>query len=76
MNIKIQVIDTHTGIYSYGSINEPNIKKGLEIDHALKTFGIDYGNVDWRDDIILLSSTIMIGLVKETTKIAIIIICE
>jgi len=74
MNIKIQVIDTQTGISSYGSIDEPNIQKGLEVDHALATFGITHATVKWIRNDSLISSTVMTGIVEKTAKIVIVVV--
>ena len=76
MNIKIQVIDTNTGISNYGSIEEPNIQKGLEIDHALRTFGITYATVKWIRNDKLVLSTVMTGTVEKTSKVVIVVVLE
>ncbi len=44
MKVFIQVIDTKTGIYQYGMIEEP-IDIKFQVLNALKHFGIDC--VDW-----------------------------
>ncbi len=42
MKVYIQIIDTITGIYQQGMIDEP-VEKGLEIENALKHFGVPLG---------------------------------
>lgn len=44
--VYVQIIDTKSGIYQSGRIEEPVIK-GQEIDNALKHFGIISGEVNW-----------------------------
>ena len=46
MKIYVQVVDTKTGIYQTGMVDEPVIK-GSEIDNALRHFGVLYGEVEW-----------------------------
>lgn len=46
MKVFVQIIDTKTGIYQTGMIEEP-VKSGLEIDNALKHFGVINGEVSW-----------------------------
>lgn len=72
MKVYVQIIDTKTGIYRHGMIDEPVIK-GMEIDNALKHFGTYYGEIEWYNNMVdsdlenkphLLS-----GNVTGTTKI-------
>lgn len=64
MKVFIQVVDTKTGIYQCGMIDEP-VKKGLEVQNALGHFGVDYSNIEWG----FKSDLSMIGKVRDTTKI-------
>lgn len=70
MNIKkvyLQIIDSKTGIYQTGGIEEP-VVSSKEIDNALGYFGIRYGDVDWK---VCTNSEFVakIGIVRDTTKI-------
>lgn len=60
MKVFLQVIDTKTGIYQVGMIEEPVIK-GKEVDNALAHFGVTYGNVDWVNE--------NFGKVEGTSKV-------
>jgi len=73
MKIFIQVIDTRTGIYQTGMIDEPAMK-GQEIGNALAHFGVSYGSITWdmHNDISFPaepSYNVMSGRVDGTTKI-------
>ena len=73
MKIYIQVIDTRTGIYQTGMIDEHTVK-GQEVVNALMHFGVSYGTVIWDvkvpvDMIQDNTYTIMTGRVDGTTKI-------
>lgn len=69
MKVYVQVIDTRTGIYQTGMIDEP-VVKGKEIENALVHFGVCYGNVKWYEKTILnYVSTSICGEVEGTTKI-------
>lgn len=46
MKVYVQVIDTLTGIYQAGRIEEP-VMKGMEISNALKHFGVFENEVEW-----------------------------
>lgn len=46
MKVYITIVDTITGIYQSGMIDEP-VVKGQEIANALAHFGISYGNIKW-----------------------------
>ena len=46
MKVFLQIIDTRTGIYQTGMIDEPIIK-GKEVENALSHFGISYGHIKW-----------------------------
>lgn len=60
MKVYIQIVDTLTGIYQSGMIDEP-VVSGKEIDNALGHFGISYGTVNWVNP--------NYGKVENTTKI-------
>lgn len=74
MKVYVLVVDTRTGIYQSGMIDEP-VKEGLEIDNALKHFGIEYCTVEWVSDVnfdTLLESNpskSMCGYVNDTNKL-------
>lgn len=46
MKVYVQVIDTFTGVYQTGMIDE-RIQKDLDVSNALAHFGVRYGDVDW-----------------------------
>lgn len=46
MKIFVQIVDTHTGIYQAGMIEEP-VMKGMEISNALKHFGVFENEIYW-----------------------------
>lgn len=74
--VYIQIVDSKTGIYQAGMIDEP-VKEGFEILNALKHFGVDsvdweYSNITFFDGIGTFSS----GTVSETTKVVSIICIE
>lgn len=73
MKVFIQVIDTRTGIYQTGMIDEP-VMKGQEIVNALGHFGVSYGSVTWDmhhdiDFTVEPNYSVMSGRVDGTTKI-------
>ena len=75
MKIYIQVIDTRTGIYQTGMIDEPAMK-GQEVVNALAHFGVSYGSVTWdiKPTVFYPSEqefnyTVMSGRVDGTTKV-------
>jgi len=68
MKVFITVVDILTGISQNGMIEE-QVSKGLEINNALKHFGLDYGYVTWLSNVKVSNSTIKTGLVDETSKI-------
>ena len=70
MKVYVQVVDTTTGVYQTGMIDEP-VRKGFEIKNAIEHF--TSSNINWiskteSDEII--SKT---GKVEGTTKIVSII---
>lgn len=46
MRVYVQVIDTFTGIYQTGMIDE-KVQEGHEVENALGHFGVRYGDVEW-----------------------------
>ena len=66
MKTYVQVIDTKTGIYQTGMIDEP-VKEGLEILNAIKHFGIN--DVFWINKSEEDNFSFRIGVVTETTKV-------
>ncbi len=69
MKIYVQVVDTNTGIYNTGMIEE-SVCKGAEIDNALRCFGVMYGEVEW----VTKTSMFASGIVAGTSKVVSIII--
>lgn len=63
MKVFIQVIDSKTGIFQHGVIDEP-VSAGLEITNALKHFGID--RVTWIQQV---PNEMKYGKVDDTSKI-------
>lgn len=51
MKIFVQIVNTLNGISQTGMIEEP-VVKGLEIENAIKHFGVIYGEVTWNSDFI------------------------
>lgn len=68
MKINVQIVDKKTGIYQYGTIDEP-VKNGLEIENALAYFGIQYGNIDWE----FTNDTFKCGNIQGTSKVVVVI---
>ena len=72
MKVYVQVVDTNTGVYQTGMIDEP-VKKGLEVANALAHFGVNHGLIDWNKTVIDKTS-MMIGTVSDTTKVVSVIV--
>ena len=71
MKVTVQVINTTTSFISSGVIEEP-VKKGHEIDNALKHFGVSYAEIKWDENLKKSSydnATIMVGNIPGTSKI-------
>lgn len=64
MKIYIQIVDTNTGIYQTGMIDEP-IQKGFEIANAIGHFGVNFNTVNWNKE----SDLYMFGKIINTSKI-------
>ena len=64
------IADIKTGIYQQGMLDEP-VKKGFEIENALKHFGIIYGEIEWYNKMIDgdLNIHLLSGNVVGTTKV-------
>lgn len=76
MKVYVQIIDTKTGIYQTGMIDEP-VKEEYQVLNALKHFGVDC--VDWiTHDIEFLDSIgkANIGTVNGTTKVVSVLCIE
>ena len=70
--IYVLIVDTLTGISQTGMIEEP-VKENLEIDNALKHFGVIYGEVIWNNDFINKDVAnhprLLTGCVEGTSKV-------
>ena len=64
MKVFVGIIDTRTGIYQTGMIDEP-IQKGFEIANAVGHFGININEIEWENRSDLHS----FGKVRETMKV-------
>ena len=53
--VYVLIVDTLTGISQTGMIEEP-VKENLEIENAIKHFGVIYGEVTWNS--IFINSSI------------------
>ena len=73
MKIFIQVIDSRTGIYQTGMINEP-VQKGFEIANALAHFGANINEIKWISEHIDENFKTKTGVIEGTTKIISIVI--
>ena len=49
--VYVQLVDTLTGISQTGMIEE-HVKENLEIENAIKHFGVIYGEITWNSDFI------------------------
>jgi len=70
--VYVQIVDSLTGISQNGMIEEP-VKENLEVENALKHFGIVYGEISWEEKVLennlANSFTIMRGRVDNAYKI-------
>ena len=66
MKVFVQVIDTRTGVYQTGMIEE-NVIKGKEIENALLHFGVS--NVKWKPFNQIENANNYFGEVTNTTKV-------
>ena len=49
--IYVQIVNTLTGISQNGMIEEP-VKENLEVENALKHFGVIYGEIIWNSNFV------------------------
>lgn len=70
MKVYVQVVDTKTGVYQTGMIDEP-VMKGLEVQNALKHFGVNNSEVTWK---YCDSLHIQYGYIDGTSKVITVII--
>lgn len=68
MKVYIQVIDTTTGVYQTGMINEPVID-GKEIENALLHFGVSYAHIEWHSKNNIANVGNSFGEVEGTSKV-------
>ena len=70
--VYVLIVDTLTGISQNGMIEEP-VKENLEIDNALKHFGVIYGEVIWNNDFINVdvanNPKLLTGYVEGANKV-------
>lgn len=66
MKVFVQVIDTRTGVYQTGMIEE-NVIKGKEIENALLHFGVS--NIKWKPVNQIENANSYFGEVTNTTKV-------
>lgn len=66
MKVFVQVIDTRTGVYQTGMIEE-NVIKGKEIENALLHFGVS--NIKWKPVNQIENADSYFGEVTNTTKV-------
>ena len=66
MKVFVQVIDTRTGVYQTGMIEE-NVIKGKEIENALLHFGVS--DVKWKPVNQIENANNYFGEVTNTTKV-------
>ena len=69
----VQIVDSKTGIYQTGMIEEP-VSKGLEVQNAIGHFGVNLSGVEWINDTnVSPEVSCKSGKIKDTTKIVSII---
>ena len=75
--VYVQIVDTLTGISQTGMIEEP-VKENLEIENAIKHFGIIYGEVTWNSNFINVdvanNPKLLTGYVEGANKIVNVIV--
>ena len=69
MKIYIQIVDTKTGIYQCGMINEP-VKEEFQVLNALKHFGVN--DTNW----ITKETNYQYGIIEGTSKVVSVIKIE
>lgn len=73
MRVYVEIVDSRTGIYQMGMIDEPVIE-GFEIQNALSHFGVDSPRVVWETYSESEEYSLRVGKVEDTTKIVTVII--
>ena len=69
MKVYVMIVDTLTGLSQNGMIEEP-VKEGLEIQNALRHFGVESGYVKWSNTSDLgVGSIIKSGVLEGTNKV-------
>ena len=70
MRVYVQIIDTKTGIYQHGMIDE-YVEKEFEIQNAIEHFGNYFGKIKWINNYISPNNSLvsMFGMIEETTKV-------
>lgn len=66
MKIFVQIVDTHTGIYQTGMIDEP-VMEGMETLNALKHFGVSSVEFNYEGEFG------KVGIIPDTSKVVTII---
>ena len=64
MRVYVQVIDTFSGIYQTGMIEE-KVQEGHEIENALLHFGAKYGEINWE----VKQPNFGFGKIRDTFKV-------
>ena len=65
--VYLQVIDTVTGIYQTGKIQE-SVLGEFSVQNALEHFGVSYGTVKWVSKV----NNFMCGEIEGTTKVVLV----
>lgn len=68
MKVFVQIIDTITGIYQTGMIDE-NVVKGKEIENALLHFGVHEREMTWLNTCNVNNVCTKFGQIEGTSKI-------
>ena len=68
MKVYVQIVDTKTGIFQSGMIEE-STKSGFEIQNALAHFGVLPSEINWTFDKEYTNSFVRCGEVPNTTKV-------
>ena len=77
--VYVQIVNTLTGISQNGMIEEP-VKENLEVENALKHFGVIYGEVTWNSNFtnvnIANNPRLLSGYVEGTGKIVNVVVLD
>ena len=77
--VYVQVVDSLTGISQNGMIEEP-VKENLEVENAIKHFGVIYGEVTWNSSFINSSIAnnprLLTGYVEGANKIVNVVVLD